>query len=132
MTACYHCKGSRYCKVSAHQRRTLEINDNVNYLYITGLQLQFAEILKQIPLPPPPLVPVVSEEEEEVEDEDDEITEAIEDELFKVNVHDLEEEVAARIMMQDEIDGGDRDRGICLDGDFGFESELLQDLDFDD
>ncbi|KAF8537725.1 hypothetical protein BDD12DRAFT_887086 [Trichophaea hybrida] len=99
---------------------------------LQGLQLQIAEILKLIPLPPPPPVSAVSEEEEEVEGEDDEITEAMEDELFEVHSHDLEEEVAARIMMQDEIDRGDIDGGIGSDGDFGNKSELLQDLDFDD
>ncbi|KAF8535659.1 hypothetical protein BDD12DRAFT_808397 [Trichophaea hybrida] len=64
-------------------------------------------ILKPIPLPPPPPAPAVSEQEEEVEGEDEEITEAIEDELFEVHRHDLEEEIAARIMMQHEIDRGD-------------------------
>ncbi|KAF8533651.1 hypothetical protein BDD12DRAFT_898305 [Trichophaea hybrida] len=85
-------------------------------------KLQIADILKPIPLP----VPAVSEEEE-VEGEDEEITEAIEDELFEVHGHDLEEEVAARIMMQDEITTGDID-GIGSDDDFSNESELLQDL----
>ncbi|KAF8538658.1 hypothetical protein BDD12DRAFT_884625 [Trichophaea hybrida] len=96
---------------------------------LQGLQLQIAEILKPIPLPPPPPAPAVSEQEEEVEGEDEKITEAIEDELFEVHGHDLEEEVAARIMMQDEIDRGDI-YGIGSDGDFGNECGLLQDLDF--
>ncbi|KAF8536947.1 hypothetical protein BDD12DRAFT_807338 [Trichophaea hybrida] len=97
---------------------------------LQGRELQIAEILKPIPLPPPPPAPAVSEQEEEVEGEDEEIMEGIEDELFEVHSHDLEEEVAARMMMQDEIDRGDI-YGIGSDGDFGNESGLLQDLDFD-
>ncbi|KAF8533235.1 hypothetical protein BDD12DRAFT_810352 [Trichophaea hybrida] len=97
---------------------------------LQGLQLQIADILKPIPVPPPPSVPAVSEEEE-VKGEDEETMEAIEDELLEAHGYDLEEEVAARIMMQDEIDGGNIDDGIGSVDDFGNESELLQDLDFD-
>ncbi|KAF8533791.1 hypothetical protein BDD12DRAFT_809893 [Trichophaea hybrida] len=82
---------------------------------LQGLQLQIADILKPIPVPPPPSVPAVSEEEE-----------------VEAHGYDLEEEVAARIMMQDEIDSGDIEDGIGSVDDFGNESELLQDLDFDD
>ncbi|KAF8538103.1 hypothetical protein BDD12DRAFT_806400 [Trichophaea hybrida] len=92
---------------------------------LLGLQLQIAEILKPIPLPPPPLAPAVSEQKE-VEGEDEEITEAIEDVLFDVHGHSLEEEEAARIMMQEEIERGHRD-GIGSDGDCGNVSGILQD-----
>ncbi|KAF8542335.1 hypothetical protein BDD12DRAFT_876815 [Trichophaea hybrida] len=98
---------------------------------LQGLQLQIADILKPIPVPPPLSVPAVSEEEE-VEGEDEETMEAIEDERFEAHGYDLEEEVAASIMMQDEIDSGDIEDGIGSVDDFGNESELLQDLDFDD
>ncbi|KAF8534837.1 hypothetical protein BDD12DRAFT_809041 [Trichophaea hybrida] len=97
---------------------------------LQGLQLPIAEILKPIPLPPPQLAPAVSEQEDEVACENEEITEAIEDEPFEVYCHDLAEEVADRIMMQNEIDRCDID-GIGLDSDFGNETGLLQDLDFD-
>ncbi|KAF8538926.1 hypothetical protein BDD12DRAFT_805739 [Trichophaea hybrida] len=99
---------------------------------LQGLRLQIAEILKPIALPAPPPVPAVCEEKEEVDGENDVITESIEDELFEVHGHDLEEEVAARIMMQDEGDRGDIYGGIGSDGDFGNECELMQSLDFDD
>ncbi|KAF8539108.1 hypothetical protein BDD12DRAFT_805604 [Trichophaea hybrida] len=108
MTACYHCRGSRNCN------------------------LQIAEIFKPIPLPPPPPVPAISEEEEDAKGKNNEMTEAIEYKLFEAHSNDLEEKVVARIMMQDEIDSGDMDGGICSDSDYGNESELLQDLDFDD
>ncbi|KAF8542793.1 hypothetical protein BDD12DRAFT_875727 [Trichophaea hybrida] len=63
---------------------------------LQGLQLQIADILKSIPVPPPPSVPAVSEREE-VEGENEETMEAIEDELFEAHGYDLEEEVAAGI-----------------------------------
>ncbi|KAF8242533.1 hypothetical protein K440DRAFT_638912 [Wilcoxina mikolae CBS 423.85] len=96
-----------------------------------SLQLQIADILKPIALPVPPLIPAVREEEEKLEGEYEEITEAIEDELFGVHGDDEEEEIVTRIMIQDEIDRVDID-DIGSDDDFGNESELLQELDFDD
>ncbi|KAF8542599.1 hypothetical protein BDD12DRAFT_802773 [Trichophaea hybrida] len=99
--------------------------------WLQCLQLPIANILKPIPVLPPPSVSDVSKEEEEVEGEDEETIEAIEDELFEVHGYDLEEKVANGIMMQDEIDSGDIEDGIGLVNDFGNESELSQDLDFD-
>ncbi|KAF8536645.1 hypothetical protein BDD12DRAFT_807648 [Trichophaea hybrida] len=78
---------------------------------LQGLHLPIQDIVNRIPVPPPPSVPAVNDEQQEVE----------------AHGHDLEEEVAATIMMQNEIDSGYLEDGIGSVDDFGNKSELLQD-----
>ena len=77
--------------------------------------MDISQVLGSIPLPLSPDEPIDTAEEP-LEEGAGGSTEGLDDGLFALQGDDFDEELAARIMLQDELGGGEGDVGRLLEG----------------